>query len=184
MAEHTLHGEPEREQARTQDESWRGTIGRITGEELDAFLGGNLVCRLACLKEDGAPYVVPCWFEWTGEEFYIIPRKKSAWARYVQRDGRVCLNISNDTPPYRQVQVEGMAEVVEEPNVGGQWVPIARRMSVRYLGEHGPDYLVPTLNQPRWLIRVVPSKITTWQGVAWHPRYFEEGTMPTPTPTV
>jgi PPOX class probable F420-dependent enzyme len=184
MAEHAQHGKPEREEPGTQDESWRGTIGKIAGEELDVFLGGNLVCRLACLKEDGAPYVVPCWFEWTGKEFYIIPRKRSAWAGYVQRDGRVCLNISNDTPPYKQVQVEGTAEVVEEPNVGGQWVEIGRRMALRYLGEHGPDYLVPTLDQPRWLIRVTPRKMITWQGVAWHPRYFEEGTQPTPTPTV
>ena len=37
--------------------------------------------------------------------------------------------------------------------------------------EHGPDYLEPTMNQPRWLIRVEPARITTWQGVGWHPRY-------------
>jgi PPOX class probable F420-dependent enzyme len=165
------------------DESWRGAIGRIEGAALDRFLGGNLVCRLACLKDDGAPYVVPCWFEWTGQEFYIIPRKRSVWARYIQRDGRVCLSIDEDASPYRKVQVEGHAEIVEEPNVGGRWVEIARRMSLRYLGEHGPDYLEPTLNQPRWLIRVTPTRMTTWQGVAWHPRYFEEGTTPTPTPT-
>ena len=65
----------------------------------------------------------------------------------------------------------GTAELVEEPNVGGAWVDIARRMSLRYLGPHGPDYLVPTLNQPRWLFKVTPTKLITWQGVDWHPRY-------------
>jgi hypothetical protein len=60
---------------------------------------------------------------------------------------------------------------VERPNVGGRWVEIAKQMSYRYLGEHGPDYLVPTLNEPRWLFFVRPLKITTWQGVDWHRRY-------------
>ncbi len=172
MTEHTQdEGHELSQDTPAANETWRGTIGQLSGEALARFLDGNLLCRLGCLKEDGAPYVVPCWFEWTGHEFYIIPRQKSVWAGYIQRDGRVCLSIDEDEPPYRKVQVEGTAEIVEEPNVGGTWVPIARRMAVRYLGTHGADYLDPTLNQPRWLIRVRPTKITTWQGVAWHPRY-------------
>jgi len=164
----------------SDDEAWRGEIGKLGSADLDLFLGGSLICRLGCLTPDGAPYVVPCWFEWTGREFYIVPRRKSAWARYIQRDGRVCLSIDEDAPPYRKVMVEGIGAIAEEPNVGGQWVEIARRMSLRYLGEHGPDYLEPTLNQARWLIRVTPHKMTTWQGVAWHPRYFETGAHSTP----
>jgi hypothetical protein len=50
-------------------------------------------------------------------------------------------------------------------------VDIAREMSYRYLGENGPDYLVPTLNEPRWLIFVKPLNVTTWQGVDWASRY-------------
>jgi hypothetical protein len=52
-------------------------------------------------------------------------------------------------------------------------------MSRRYLGEHGPEYLEPTMNQPRWLFRIEPRRMATWQGVGWHPRYFErESTSP------
>jgi hypothetical protein len=54
-------------------------------------------------------------------------------------------------------------------------VPIARSMSRRYLGEHGPEYLEPTMNQPRWLFRIEPRRMMTWQGVGWHPRYLEGG---------
>ena len=69
------------------------------------------------------------------------------------------------------VLVKGEAEVIEEPNLGGRWVEIARRMSVRYLGEHGPDYLQPTLTEPRWLLFVRPITIKTWQGVDWPEKY-------------
>ena len=158
-------------QAQPGQTGWRGNIGQMSRDELDAFLAMGTLCHLACLKDDDTPYVVPCWFDWNGEAFHIIPRQRSAWAGYLQRRPAVALAISEPTPPYRKVQVEGTAVIVEEPNVGGTWVLIGRNMSLRYLGEHGPDYLEPTMNQPRWLIRVEPRRIMTWQGVGWHPRY-------------
>ena len=75
-----------------------------------------------------------------------------------------------------QVLGKGKAELVERPNVGGEWVPIATRMSYRYLGENGPTYLTSTMKQPRWLFKIKPIRFETWQGVGWAPRYWVEGT--------
>jgi PPOX class probable F420-dependent enzyme len=154
-------------------DDWRGTIGQIERDEMDAMLADGIVCHLAVMDGDGWPYVVPVWFEWDANDgvFWIIPREKSAWARYMANDPRVALTIDTPEPPYRKIAAQGIAEVVEEPNIGGRWVEIARRMSTRYLGPHGPDYLVPTLDKPRWLFRIRPKRLITWQGVAWHPRY-------------
>ncbi len=157
--------------AEQADETWRGRVGRMDSAEVDSFLAEGKVCRLACLDQEGWPYVVPTWFQWADGGFWIIPRERSIWAGYLKRDGRVSLSIDDDGAPYRKVQVKGTAELVEEPNVGGRWVGIANEMSYRYLGEHGPDYLVPTLNEPRWLFFVRPVKITTWQGVDWAKKY-------------
>ncbi len=146
----------------------------MTAEELRAFLGGPWNAKVGCLAEDGSPYVVPAWYEWDGKDFWFVARARAAWATYIQRDPRVSLCIDQDTAPHARVQVQGRAEVVEEPNMGGKWVPIAERMATRYLGAvDGPRYLVPTLNRPRWLICVHPEKGTTWAGGGWHPRYLE-----------
>jgi nitroimidazol reductase NimA-like FMN-containing flavoprotein (pyridoxamine 5'-phosphate oxidase superfamily) len=155
----------------SETEGWRGKIGKMSEEEIAAFLAGNPFCRLGCLDEDGWPYVVPCWFAHSEGGFYIVPRARSAWARYIQRDPRVFLCIDDTTIYNRRVLVKGEATIVEEPNLGGRWVEIARQMSTRYLGEHGPDYLAPTLVEPRWLVFVRPLKMTTWQGVDWARRY-------------
>lgn len=159
-------------------DDWRGTIGVIGRREMDDMLAQGIVCRLAVLDDEGWPYVVPVWFEWepAEETFWIIPRHKSAWASHMAQDPRVALTIDTPEPPYRKVAVQGIAEVVEVPNVGGRWVEIARRMSVRYLGSHGSDYLEPTLDKPRWLFKVSPKRLLTWQGVDWHPRYTGERT--------
>jgi nitroimidazol reductase NimA-like FMN-containing flavoprotein (pyridoxamine 5'-phosphate oxidase superfamily) len=154
-----------------EQDSWRGKLGRMSQEEIRSFLAGACLMRLACLKNDGRPYIVPMWYEWDGESFWVIPRKKSSWAQYLATNKYCCGVIDEDVPPLRKVQVEGEAYLIEEPNVGGKWVAIAERMSVRYLGEHGPDYLQPTMVEPRWLFRIQPEKITTWQGAGWAKRY-------------
>lgn len=153
-------------------ESWRGKVGQLDREELDAFLGEGRIARLACIDEEGWPYVVPCWQEWDGEGFWVIPRKKSAWAGYLRQEPRCAITVDEDGT-LRKVIAQCTAKLVEEPNVGGRWVSIAERMSLRYLGENGPKYLEPTLDKPRWLFYLEPHRLWTWQGVDWARRYKE-----------
>ena len=101
----------------------------------------------------------------------LFPARRSAWARYIQRDGRVFLCIDDTTIYNHRVLVKGEATVLEEPNLGGQWVEIARRMSVRYLGEHGPQYLSPHSPNRDGYCLSARVKMTTWQGVDWAERY-------------
>ena len=142
---------------------------KMNGEERAAFLQSGTICRLGCLDEEGHPYVVPCWFHYADDGFYIIPRERSVWARYLERDGRVSLCI--DTEAGARVLIKGEARVVERPNVGGRWVPIAREMVLRYRGEEGLPYLEATRNEPRWLFFVTPTSEKSWSGGGWAERY-------------
>lgn len=151
-------------------EEWRGKLGALERADLDAFLGEGHLMRLACLDHGGWPYVVPCWHEWDGAAWWVIPRERSAWARYLEREPKCAVTV-DETGRQRRVIARCLAELVERPNVGGRWVPIAERMARRYLGEHGPSYLVPTLDKPRWLFTLRPVHLSTWQGVGWAPRY-------------
>ncbi|MCB0186791.1 MAG: pyridoxamine 5'-phosphate oxidase family protein, partial [Caldilineaceae bacterium] len=127
-------------------------MARMTETELQEFLQTGTICRLGCLDPDGHPYVVPCWFHYADGGFYIVLRERSAWATYLERDGRVSLCI--DTEAGDRVLAKGEASVVERPNVGGKWVAIARDMVLRYRGEEGLPYLEATRNEPRWLFFV------------------------------
>ena len=151
-------------------ESWRGTIGRLSPDAVGTFLAEAHIARLACLDGDGWPYVVPCWQEWDGESFWVVPRARSAWAGFLAREPRCAITVDEDGTQ-RKVVARCRAHQVEGPNVGGAWVAVAERMSTRYLGEHGPEYLAPTLDKPRWLFRLEPVTFTTWQGHDWAARY-------------
>jgi hypothetical protein len=70
---------------------------------------------------------------------------------------------------------QGKAEIVFGPApMQGQCLDVANRMGVRFLGEHGPEYLVPTYDRPRYLIKIVPTKMLTWDGVEWARKYSEK----------
>lgn len=155
------------------EESWRGKIGGLQSTEMAEFLAEGHIARLACNDDNDYPYVVPCWHEWDGDAFWVVPRKKSAWATYLEGDPRCAITVDEDGA-LRKVIAQCKAELIERPNIGGQWVGVAERMSVRYLGPNGPSYLEPTLDKPRWLFRLEPVRLWTWQGVDWAKSYKED----------
>jgi PPOX class probable F420-dependent enzyme len=142
----------------------------MTDAERAEFLAQPVIARLGCLDDDGYPYVVPVWFAYADSGFYLVPRARSEWARYLQRDGRASLCIDAAELPYRRVLVKGRAEVIETPNVGGRWVEYGTRMAQNYRGAAGLAYMEQTKDEPRWLFFIRPEKITSTNG-GWATRY-------------
>ena len=160
--------------------------GAMVTESIEAFLEKGMTLRLACLKPNGDPFIVPCWHQWEKKEgcthgkdcgctFWVVPRARSKWAEYLKNDPRVSACI-DDVNTMEKFHFDGKAELVEESVIGGKWVGIAEKMSIRYLGPDGPKYLGPTLNQPRWLFGLIPTRVKTWQGVGWAKSYWVEDT--------
>ena len=45
-------------------------------------------------------------------------------------------------------------------------------MAIRYLGPNGPEYISASIEQPRWLFKLTPTVLKTWEGVGWAKRYW------------
>ena len=160
---------------------WMGKMRGLTPEEIKEFLGGLVVARLAMVKPDGRPYVASVWQEWDGEVMYLIPRAKAAFVPYLQANPYVCVSCVIDVSPFTRVMFEGKCEFIEGPvPMDGLMLEIGRRMSTRYLGPHGPEYLEASRNRPRYLVRMIPEqeKTKSWEGVEWHPKYLEADAQP------
>jgi nitroimidazol reductase NimA-like FMN-containing flavoprotein (pyridoxamine 5'-phosphate oxidase superfamily) len=160
--------------AERQYPEWMGKMRGLTPEEIKTFLAGPVVARVATIDEDGLPYITPVWQEWDGTAMWIVPRERSAWIRHIQQEAHVAVSCALDSTPYTRVLMRGVAEIASGPEpMQGHCLEVANRMAVRYLGEHGPDYLVPTYDRPRYLIRFTPAKIISWEGVEWAERYLK-----------
>jgi len=153
-------GEGENEEQRVSENFPLGQGRGMTPEELKEFLTGTAIfLKIATIDEEGWPYINPVWYEYQDGAFYIVTKELAGLVKNLRRDPRAALLIDNPTTPYRRVIARARAEFLE-----GDWVPYARRMVLRYLGEPGLAYFQATLNLPRVLIRFVPERITSWNG--------------------
>lgn len=129
-----------------------------------AFLQGPWAARLACLRPDGAPHVVPVWYEWRQNAFFITAWPGSRWAAYVQHHPQVALTVDEPWPPLRRVLAWGEAEPWARDE---QARALFRQLSARYLGTPLP---LPEPAAGWQAFRIVPHKLRAW----------EEAVTPTP----
>jgi hypothetical protein len=164
--------------------------GVMNGDEVEEFLRGpaaRWLIKIAVMKEDGWPSVIPVWYQWDGEAFLVVGRKHSAWVQDLIRDPRcaICVEELEPVPPSganRKVLAQCTAEVVEGPAVaaGSKWAAVAAEMASRYMGEVGVRRIAGSETWERYLVRLVPrdGRLSTWQGIDWAPKYFDKGQRP------
>ncbi len=139
----------------------------LSRTRLKRFLTETKLARLATVKPDGAPYVNPVWFLFDGQFVYVHARARAQYVENLKRQPRVAICMDADTPPHTRVLLEGDAEVLEK-------VPkeIHAKLLMKYRDDMAPGYREATKGFPRVWVRVSPSKVTSWEGAMWHPRYF------------
>lgn len=165
--------------AKREYPDWMGKMRALNADELQEFLDGPVVARIATVDSKGDPYITPVWQEWDGKSMWVIPRAKTIFAQHLLRHPRCSVSCAMDTTPYTRVLFRGPAEVVEGPALMyGEWLEIGRRMSVRYLGERGPEYLEPSRARPRYLVKITPEKTISWEGVEWAAKYLDDQDAP------
>ena len=130
--------------------------------EMEAFLEEGWVAKLGTLLEDGSPYVTPVWYEWDGGHFWILAKPLARFVSNIKQDKRVYLLVDKAEFPYIRVNVQGVAEVASE-EWADQWVEMTRRMTVRYVGEQGLEYLEARLKYDLSVIKITPLKLNTWK---------------------
>src|SRR5262245_49665975 len=107
---------------------------KMSKAEYMAFLSSPARCgKLATVREDGRPHVVPVWFMLDGGNLIFTAWHTSVKVKNILRDGRVAICVDEDNPPYHFVMLEGRAEVMASSSeVTRDW---ATRIAGRYMGE-------------------------------------------------
>jgi hypothetical protein len=131
----------------------------MTEEELRIFLDGPWAARLACIRPDGSPHVVPIWYEWRDAIFFIAAWPGSVWADFVTQNPAVALTIDEPWPPMRRVLVRGQAQPLASDNIPGGIEGLCARLNARYLGAPVQSTNVDELRTAWKAFRIPPVKI-------------------------
>jgi len=162
--------------------------GPLSPAELDEFLAQPLLLKLACMRPDGWPYVVPLWFAWYARKLYVVGRERAVWIDYLRSEPRVGVLIDEDARRHRRVQMTATAAVVDGPvpraHGGERWRALDHLLSARYMADdEGRAYAELTANRPRFLVEITPVQTTSWRGGPWHRRYYAAESSSEPPPT-
>jgi len=107
-------------------------VASITDPEVSAFLqAGTRTGKLSYTGADGRPLVAPVWFIVEDGRLVFNTGKETAKGRALARDSRATLCVDLEEPPYAFVQVQGNAELSEDP---GELLRTATAIAARYVG--------------------------------------------------
>jgi PPOX class probable F420-dependent enzyme len=157
-------------------------VTALSAAELDDLLRRPVLGRLATVRADGWPSVVPVWIEWDGARAWVIARAASGYVADIRHEARVCLSVVDDDDPDRRVQLFCRAEIARDAGpLEGETLAMARRMAERYEGATGLRYIDESAAWPRVLLRLEPERVVSWASPDWHDRYRSEH-APSPDP--
>ncbi len=133
--------------------------------EIRAFLlEATRTGKLATVRSDGRPHVVPIWFLLDGDTIIFTTGEGSVKAKNMQRDPRVCLCVDDEHPLYSYAMIEGTVTFSDNMQDLAMW---ATRIASRYMGEQLAEQYGKRNSVPgELLVRITPTKILFEKDVA------------------
>lgn len=105
----------------------------MTEAEALAFLRqGTRTGKIATVRSDGRPHVVPIWFVVDGEELVFTTWHESVKATNLAANPRAALVADLEEPPYAYVTVEGHVTISDDLEA---LKAFATQIGGRYMGE-------------------------------------------------
>jgi PPOX class probable F420-dependent enzyme len=138
----------------------------MSKSEVARFLmQGTFTGKLATVKKDGSPHVVPIWFvvengKGRGKAGNIIltTGDTSVKADNIQHNGRVSICIDDQKPPFSFVTIHGTAKIY--PYKQKEVLEWATKIAERYVGKkNAKTYGEVNSGEGAVLVRIKPTKV-------------------------
>lgn len=131
-----------------------------------SFVGGSPVrtAKLAVVRADGSPQVVPVWVALDGDEIVFTTGADTVKGKAIVRDPRVSLCWDDENPPFNFVMIRGTARISDDPDEVYRW---AGRLGARYMGaDREKEYAERNGVPGELVVRVTPEHVVAKVDVA------------------
>lgn len=136
------------------------------------LLKGTFTGKLATVKKDGSPHIVPIWFVLDSRnknarvfDIFFTTGSTSVKAKNIQRDNRVSICVDDQTPPFSFVTVYGIAKIHHYKQ--NKLFKMASQIALRYMGkDKAEEYGRRNSTKGEVLVRIKPKKIIAEKDIA------------------
>jgi PPOX class probable F420-dependent enzyme len=143
----------------------------MSKREMRKFLKhGTLTGKLATVRKDGSPHVVPIWFmvddgNNRNGDIVFSTSDMSVKAKNIQRDDRISICIDDQIPPFSFVTVFGTAKLQRHNQ--NDLVEWATKIAGRYTGrKKAKSYGKRNSTQGELLVRIKPTRVIAEKAIA------------------
>ena len=136
----------------------------LTAEQRAFLMEQVRTAKLATVRKDGRPHVVPVWFDLDEDMLVFTTGQTTIKAANIRRDPRVCLCVDDETPPFAYIMIEGTAIMTADRAALLYW---ATRIGGRYMGaELAEAYGKRNGVEGELLVRVTPTRVVFEKDIA------------------
>lgn len=112
---------------------------------------------LATLRMDGSVLLSPVCHEWRDGGFNVWITEEDVKARHLRRDPRATIVVAESEPPWRGVEIRGMAQLSDQ-----DVFEVAAGILARYLGRDEGAAYVKAVPGEHLIARLEPGNLRAW----------------------
>lgn len=126
------------------------------------FLKSQKILRLATIDQFGNPHIVPVWYMYDNDKFYVGTNTKTRKAKNIKKNSKVsfCIDIGIKSPDIVGMMGIGRAKLILKTD---RVESLAEKIMLRYFKSLKNQSAQQLLNQTDCIIEITPKKITNWK---------------------
>lgn len=130
--------------------------------QYDKFIKSQKILRIATIDRMGNPHIVPVWYSYASNKFYIGTNTRTVKARNVKGNPKIsfCIDVGINSPKIFGIMGIGNARLIMENRLVKS---IAKKILRRYFKSLENRSAQQLLNDTDCIIEIIPKKISVWK---------------------
>lgn len=128
----------------------------------EKFLRSQKILRLATIDGTGVPHIVPVWYMYWNDKFYVGTNTRTRKARNIRKNPKVsfCIDVGVRSPDIIGIMGTGRARLILEKKIVGT---LAKKILLRYFSNMKDTSAQQLYDQTDCIIQITPRKVTEWK---------------------
>jgi nitroimidazol reductase NimA-like FMN-containing flavoprotein (pyridoxamine 5'-phosphate oxidase superfamily) len=128
----------------------------------EKFLKTQKILRLATIDGTGVPHIVPVWYMYWNDKFYVGTNTRTRKARNIRKNSKVsfCVDVGVRSPDIIGVMGTGRAKLILRKELVEK---LAKKILLRYFKNMKNKSAQQLFDQTDCIIQITPKKVTEWK---------------------